>query len=81
MQKQFVIDCDSDSEFIHIFEAQKSYRLGAVVYERDPATSSLMCGRISNDSAPRTYGRLHALLFSSETLEEAAPIVPEKISA
>ena len=67
-----MIDVDSDSDFVHLFEVTKTYS-ETVDYHRSSGALSLIVERAN----PKFYGKLDALLLTNEKLANAAPIQPE----
>jgi hypothetical protein len=76
MKRCIVLCCDSESPYVRGLEVQQTFSgtvRNQVEYICDAGQRSIILERIG----PRLYGKLQALLFSSETIENAAPVEPE----
>src|SRR5208283_3094814 len=76
MQRFIVLACDSESPYVRVLDVEQQFSgtvPNQVEYVRSASRSSLFLERIG----PRLYGQLQAILFSSETIANAAPIEPD----
>jgi hypothetical protein len=75
MKQSFVIDVDTELSCVFVFAVQQSFTGANVVrYERPIYGSERPV--IIGTPDPRFYGRLDALLMTSDKLANAEPIVP-----
>lgn len=76
MQRFIVLMCDSESPYVSVLDVEQQFSgtvPNQVEYVRPASRSSIFLERIG----PRLYGQLQAILFSSETIANAAPIEPD----
>ncbi len=75
MKRFIVLSCDNDSPYVHVLDVEQTFNgvTGNVEYVRPPARPAIFLERIG----PRLYGKLQAILFSSETIVNAGPIEAE----
>lgn len=73
MKTQFAIECNTESPFVHVFGVTKDFENGKVNYHREVVTSPVFLDRVG----PVFFGKLAALLITSQTIEEAPPVEPE----
>lgn len=71
MKKFFVIQCDTEDDYVFVKEVTRTFTK-TVEYRHEAGDVPVVSGRLS----PKFYGRLDALLITSDKVEQAAPIVP-----
>jgi hypothetical protein len=76
VKRFLVIECGNENYFLHVHEVEQSYdhEDKGVVYRRRPDQSAILLGEVGD---PKFFGKLNALLFTANSIEQAAPITPE----
>jgi len=72
MKRHFVIECDTEYNSVFVYEVSRDFS-STVDYHREPVVEAVFHDFLS----PKFYGKLDAILFSKERIENAPPITPQ----
>ncbi len=76
MKRFIVLCCDSESPYVRVVEVQQTFS-GTVPHQVEYICGAGQPSLILERIGPRLYGKLQAILVSSETMANAVPVEPE----